>query len=106
MAMSAANAVTLPLASYQARHLRLAVDGKVAIITLDRPAKKNPLTFDSYAELVDLMRAAAREKTVKAFVVNGAGGNFSSGGDVLEIIKPLTEMKAAELLDFTRMTGE
>jgi enoyl-CoA hydratase/carnithine racemase len=104
--MSAANPVTLPLADHQARHLRLAVEGKVATITLDRPARKNPLTFESYAELVDLMRAAAREKTVKAFVVTGAGGNFCSGGDVLEIIKPLTEMKAAELLDFTRMTGE
>ncbi len=70
------------------------------------PPGRIPLTFESYAELVDLMRAAAKEKAVKAFVVTGAGGNFCSGGDVLEIIKPLTEMKAAELLDFTRMTGE
>ena len=106
LAMSAANPVTLPLAGYQARHIRLAVDGKVATITLDRPDKKNPLTFDSYAEIVDLFRAAAKDKAVKAFVVTGAGGNFCSGGDVFEIIKPLTEMKAAELLDFTRMTGE
>jgi enoyl-CoA hydratase/carnithine racemase len=104
--MSAANPVTLPLADYRARHIRLTVDGKVATLTLDRPDKKNPLTFDSYAEIVDLFRAAAREKTVKAFVVTGAGGNFCSGGDVFEIIKPLTEMGAAELLDFTRMTGE
>ncbi len=104
--MSAANPVTLPLADYRARHVRLAVDGKVATITLDRPDKKNPLTFDSYAEIVDLFRAAAKEKAVKAFVVTGAGGNFCSGGDVFEIIKPLTEMKTAELLDFTRMTGE
>jgi enoyl-CoA hydratase/carnithine racemase len=104
--MSAANPVTLPLASYQAQHVRLAVDGKVATLTLDRPDKKNPLTFDSYREIVDIFRAAAREKGVKAFVVTGAGGNFCSGGDVFEIIKPLTEMGAAELLDFTRMTGE
>jgi enoyl-CoA hydratase/carnithine racemase len=104
--MSAANPVSLPLADYRARHLRLAVDGKVATVTLDRPDKKNPLTFDSYAEIVDLFRAAAKDKSVKAFVITGAGGNFCSGGDVLEIIAPLTEMKAAELLDFTRMTGE
>jgi enoyl-CoA hydratase/carnithine racemase len=104
--MSAANPVTLPLAGYQARHVGLAVDGKVATITLDRPDKKNPLTFDSYAEIVDLFRAAAKDKGVKAFVVTGAGGNFCSGGDVFEIIEPLTKMKTSELLDFTRMTGE
>jgi enoyl-CoA hydratase/carnithine racemase len=104
--MSAANPVTLPLATYKAQHIRLAVDGKVATITLDRPDKKNPLTFESYAEIVDLFRAAAKEKTVKAFVVTGAGGNFCSGGDVFEIIKPLVEMETAQLLDFTRMTGE
>ena len=104
--MSAANPVALPLAVYTARHVRLAVDGKVATITLDRPDKKNPLTFDSYAELVDLFRAAPKDKTVKAFIVTGAGGNFCSGGDVFEIIGPLVEMKTAELLDFTRMTGE
>src|SRR5262249_14966934 len=66
----------------------------------------NPLTFDSYAEIVDLFRAATREKAVKAFVITGAGGNFCSGGDVFEIIKPLVEMEAGELLDFTRMTRE
>ena len=104
--MSAANPVTLPLAQYKARQIRLAVDGKVATITLDRPDKKNPLTFDSYAEIVDLFRAAAREKAVKAFVITGAGGNFCSGGDVFEIIEPLTKMKTVELLDFTRMTGD
>jgi enoyl-CoA hydratase/carnithine racemase len=104
--MSAANPVTLPLAGYQARHVRLAVDGKVATLTLDRPDKKNPLTFESYAEIVDLLRAAAKDKSIKVFVVTGAGGNFCSGGDVFEIIEPLTKMTAAELLDFTRMTGE
>jgi enoyl-CoA hydratase/carnithine racemase len=104
--MSAANPVTLPLKDYGARHVRLAVDGKVATITLDRPDKKNPLTFDSYAELADLFRAAAKEKAVKAFVICGAGGNFCSGGDVFEIIEPLVKMATAELLAFTRMTGE
>ena len=104
--MSAANPVTLPLSGYGARHVRLAVDGKVATVTLDRPDKKNPLTFESYAELADLFRAAPKDKSLKAVVLTGAGGNFCSGGDVFEIIKPLTEMKAAELLDFTRMTGE
>jgi enoyl-CoA hydratase/carnithine racemase len=104
--MIAANPVTLPLNDYAARHVRLAVDGKVATITLDRPDKKNPLTFDSYAELADLFRAAAKEKAVKAFVICGAGGNFCSGGDVFEIIEPLVKMATAELLTFTRMTGE
>jgi enoyl-CoA hydratase/carnithine racemase len=104
--MSAANPVTLPLTGYKAQHIKLAVDGKVATITLDRPDKKNPLTFESYAEIVDLFRAAAKDKGVKAFVVTGAGGNFCSGGDVFEIIEPLTKMGATELLDFTRMTGE
>ena len=104
--MSAANPVTLPLAAYQARHVRFAVDGKVATLTLDRPDKKNPLTFESYAEIVDLFRAAGKDKSIKAFVVTGAGGNFCSGGDVFEIIEPLVKMHTTDLLDFTRMTGE
>jgi len=104
--MSAANPVTLPLSGYKPRHLNFAVDGKVATLTLNRPDKKNPLTFDSYAEVVDLFRAAARDKTVKAIVVTGAGGNFCSGGDVFEIIEPLTKMNTVELLDFTKMTGD
>ena len=98
--------VTLPLSAYMSRHVRFAVDGKVATLTLDRPDKKNPLTFDSYAEIVDLFRTAAKDKQVKAIVVTGAGGNFCSGGDVFEIIEPLTKMGAADLLDFTKMTGE
>ena len=104
--MSAANPVTLPLSGYQGRHVNFAVDGKVATLTLNRPDKKNPLTFDSYAEIVDLFRAAARDKGVKAIVVTGSGGNFCSGGDVFEIIEPLTKMNTVELLDFTRMTGD
>ena len=104
--MSAANPVTLPLSGYQGRHVDFAVDGKVATLTLNRPDKKNPLTFDSYAEIVDLFRAAAKDKVVKAIVVTGSGGNFCSGGDVFEIIEPLTKMSTAELLDFTRMTGD
>jgi enoyl-CoA hydratase/carnithine racemase len=104
--MSAANPITLPLSGYKARHFDFAVDGKVATLTLNRPDKKNPLTFDSYAEFVDLFRAAARDKAVKAIVVTGAGGNFCSGGDVFEIIEPLTKMSTVELLDFTRLTGE
>jgi enoyl-CoA hydratase/carnithine racemase len=94
------------LAGYQARHVELAVDGKVATITLNRPDRKNPLTFESYAELVDMFHAAAADKTVKAIVMTGAGGNFSSGGDVFEIIGPLVEMNTAGRLSFTRMTGE
>ena len=70
--MSAANPVTLPLSGYKGRHVDFAVDGKVATLTLNRPDKKNPLTFDSYAEIVDLFRAAAKDKGVKAIVVTGA----------------------------------
>jgi len=104
--MTAANPVSLPLKDYAARHVHCAVVGKVMTITLDRPEKKNPLTFESYAELVDLFRAVPKDKSIKAIVVTGAGGNFCSGGDVFEIIGPLVEMDAAALLNFTRMTGE
>jgi enoyl-CoA hydratase/carnithine racemase len=104
--MSAANPVTLPLAAYKAHHVHFAVDGKVATLTLNRPDKKNPLTFDSYAEIVNLLRAAAKDQEVKAIVATGAGGNFSSGGDVFEIIGPLIEMTTVQLLEFTKMTGE
>jgi enoyl-CoA hydratase/carnithine racemase len=82
------------------------MQGDVAIITLDRPEKKNPLTFDSYAELRDTFRALAGSDDVKAVVLTGAGGNFCSGGDVLEIIAPLTERDMKGLLAFTRMTGD
>ena len=101
-----ANPVTLPLADYKAQHVRLAVDGKVATLTLNRPDKKNPLTFESYAEIGNIFRAAAKDKSVKAFVITGEGGNFCSGGDVFEIIGPLVEMDTVGLLEFTRMTGE
>src|ERR1700759_1625660 len=104
--MTVANVVTLPLSDYKARHVNFALDGKVATLTLNRPEKKNPLTFDSYAEIVDLFRAAGRDKGIKAIVVTGSGGNFCSGGDVFEIIEPLTKMNTVELLDFTRMTGD
>ncbi|MBV9518381.1 MAG: enoyl-CoA hydratase family protein [Hyphomicrobiales bacterium] len=98
--------VTLPLAQHGAQYFRFTVEGKVAIIALNRPERKNPLTFDSYAELGALFRAAAHENEIKAFVVTGEGGNFSSGGDVHEIIGPLTKLGTKGLLDFTRMTGE
>jgi enoyl-CoA hydratase/carnithine racemase len=80
--------------------------GGVATVTLNRPERKNPLTFESYAELRDTFRALVYAREVKAVVVAGAGGNFSSGGDVHEIIGPLTRMRMPELLDFTRMTGD
>jgi enoyl-CoA hydratase/carnithine racemase len=101
-----ANPVTLPLSDYKAQHVRLTVDGKVATLTLNRPDKKNPLTFESYAEIANIFRAAAKDKAVKAFVITGEGGNFCSGGDVFEIIGPLVEMNTVDLLEFTRMTGE
>jgi len=80
--------------------------GRVATITLNRPDKKNPLTFDSYAELRDLFLALQHASDVRAVVITGAGGNFCSGGDVFEIIEPLTRLAAPELLRFTRMTGD
>lgn len=104
--MTAANPVTLPLSQYKARHVRLGVAGKVATLTLNRPEKKNPLTFESYDEIANIFRAAAKDDAVKAFVITGEGGNFCSGGDVFEIIGPLVEMDTAHLLKFTRMTGE
>ncbi len=93
---------------YPATHFRweTSADGKVATLTLNRPERKNPLTFASYAEMRDLFRGLVHASDVKAVVVAGAGGNFSSGGDVHEIIGPLTRMAAPELLDFTRMTGD
>ncbi|WFR94440.1 enoyl-CoA hydratase family protein [Rhizobium tumorigenes] len=81
-------------------------DGRVALLRLNRPERKNPLTFDSYAELRDLFRALAYASDVRTIVITGAGGNFSSGGDVFEIIEPLTRMAMPELLAFTRMTGD
>ena len=97
-----------PFRDYRATHFRFEAsdDGRVATITLDRPERKNPLTFDSYAELRDLFRGLVYASDVKAVVVTGAGGNFSSGGDVHEIIEPLTRMDATGLLAFTRMTGD
>ena len=81
-------------------------DGRVATIRLNRPEKKNPLTFESYAELRDLFRDLTYASDMRAIVLTGAGGNFSSGGDVFEIIEPLTRMAMPDLLAFTRMTGD
>lgn len=93
-------------AGYAARHFSWAFDGGVGTITLNRPERKNPLTFESYAELRDLFNALKYATDVKVVVVTGAGGNFCSGGDVHEIIGPLTKMSMPEMLEFTRMTGD
>ena len=87
------------------KHFRWRMEGDVGVVTLDRPERKNPLTFESYAELRDFFGSLKNEKKVKAVVMTGAGGNFCSGGDVHEIIGPLTRMKLPELLEFTTMTG-
>jgi len=94
------------LAGYRPSHFRWRVEERVGVITLDRPEKKNPLTFDSYAELRDLFRRLSAGRNIGAVVITGAGGNFCSGGDVHEIIGPLTKMSAPQLLEFTRMTGD
>ncbi|HJV60853.1 MAG TPA: enoyl-CoA hydratase family protein [Albitalea sp.] len=88
------------------QHVGWAIEDKVGVITLNRPERKNPLTFASYAELRDLFRALAQADDVRAIVIQGAGENFSSGGDVHEIIGPLTRMSMPDLLTFTRMTGD
>jgi enoyl-CoA hydratase/carnithine racemase len=93
-------------AAYKAEHFAWTYDNGIGTITLNRPERKNPLTFDSYAELRDLFRALNYATDVKVIVVTGAGGNFCSGGDVHEIIGPLTGMRMPELLEFTRMTGD
>jgi enoyl-CoA hydratase/carnithine racemase len=94
------------LAAYQARHFKFASKDGVATLTLDRPERKNPLTFDAYAELRDLFRALAYADDVKAVVITGEGENFCSGGDVHDIIGPLTKLDMPGLLAFTRMTGD
>jgi enoyl-CoA hydratase/carnithine racemase len=106
--MSDPNQRPRPYKDYAARHFlwETSEDGRVAIVRLNRPEKKNPLTFDSYAELRDLFRGLTCASDVRAVVVTGAGGNFCSGGDVFEIIEPLTKMAMPDLLAFTRMTGD
>jgi enoyl-CoA hydratase/carnithine racemase len=90
----------------QPKHFLWRVEDNVGVITLNRPERKNPLTFDSYAELRDFFRQLGSESAVKAVVLRGQGGNFCSGGDVHEIIGPLTKMAMPQLLEFTRMTGD
>ena len=94
------------LADYAAQHFKWQCEGGVGTITLNRPERKNPLTFDSYAELRDLFGQLKYAQDVTVVVVSGAGGNFCSGGDVHEIIGPLINMSAPGLLMFTRMTGD
>jgi len=101
------HAGTRSFAAHQAQHFswQCGADG-VAVITLNRPERKNPLTFESYAELRDLFTALRHANDVRVVVLQGAGGNFCSGGDVHDIIAPLTRMSMPELLSFTRMTGD
>jgi len=91
---------------FQPKHFAFAVNGSVATVTLDRPERKNPLTFESYAELRDLFRDLVYVDAIRSVVITGAGGNFCSGGDVHEIIGPLVGMEMPDLLRFTRMTGD
>lgn len=102
------SAMRRPLAGLSPTHFRwsTAHDDRVGVVTLNRPERKNPLTFQSYAELRDLFRALPYASDIRAVVLTGADGNFCSGGDVYEIIEPLTKMAVPELLAFTRMTGD
>lgn len=95
----------LKAAEWRPQHFRLEVRDRVATVTLNRPDRKNPLTFDSYAELRDTFHKFQYADDVRAIVITGEGGNFCSGGDVHEIIGPLVSMETDGLLAFTRMTG-
>jgi enoyl-CoA hydratase/carnithine racemase len=96
----------IKLSGYQAKHFLWRVEENVGYVTLNIPERKNPLTFDSYAELRDLFRNLVYDHEIRTVVINGSGDNFSSGGDVHDIIGPLTRMSMPELLTFTRMTGD
>jgi enoyl-CoA hydratase/carnithine racemase len=98
--------LTFDPAQLRPQHFQWRQEERVGVITLERPERKNPLTFESYAELRDLFRTLARVKEIRALVITGTGGNFCSGGDVHEIIGPLTRMDAAGLREFTQMTGD
>src|SRR5260370_42648883 len=91
---------------FQPTHFHWRVDGSIAVISLARPERKNPLTFDVYAELRDAFRGLASDDGIKAVVIASNGGNFSSGGDVRDIIGPLLTRDMKGLLAFTRMTGD
>lgn len=93
-------------ADYRAEHFLWSVSERVATVTLNRPERKNPLTFESYAELRDLFRRLSYVDDCRAIVITGAGGNFCSGGDAHDIIAPLTKMTMPALMRFTRMTGD
>ncbi len=92
--------------TYKPQHFGWSFADGIATVTLNRPERKNPLTFESYAELRDTFRALVYTSDVKVVIITGAGGNFCSGGDVHEIIGPLTERDMPGLLEFTRMTGD
>ena len=96
----------LTMAGFAPSHFAWSCRDGVATVTLHRPERKNPLTFESYAELRDTFRALRAATDVHAVVLTGAGGNFCSGGDVHDIIAPLVQLTAPDLLRFTRMTGD
>jgi enoyl-CoA hydratase/carnithine racemase len=95
-----------PVSAIQPQHFKWEFADRVATVTLDRPERKNPLTFESYGELRDTFRALQYVDEVKAVVITGAEGNFCSGGDVHDIIAPLTKAKITQVLEFARMTGD
>lgn len=94
------------MASITPKHFNWRMEGDVAVISLDRPERKNPLTFESYAELRDTFRDLVYADDIKAVVFGSNGGNFCSGGDVHDIIGPLIDKDMKGLLEFTRMTGD
>src|SRR5215471_17531151 len=96
----------MTMKNFKPGHFNWRVDGDVAVITLKRPERKNPMTFESYAELRDTFRQLSYADDIASVVIGSTGGNFCSGGDVHDIIKPLLDKDMKGLLAFTRMTGD
>ena len=94
------------MTDYKSQHFDWQVTNQVATITLNRPERKNPLTFESYAELRDVFEELNDCDQIRSVVITGAGGNFCSGGDGFEIIEPLTKRDEVGLEQFTQMTGD
>ncbi|MFL1456329.1 enoyl-CoA hydratase family protein [Marinobacter sp. GN3S48] len=97
-----------PFQGYRASHFKwdCSEDGRVGVITLSRPEKKNALNISVIAELTQLFDGLSQANDVRAVIITGDNGDFCSGGDLFEVVEPLTKMGAAELLDFTRMMGK
>lgn len=96
----------MSMINYKAKHFNYKTDNGIAVISIKGAKQKNPLTFDSYAELRDVFREMVYSDDIHAVILGSNEGNFCSGGSVNDIIGPLVKMSMKELLNFTRMTGD